>query len=117
MLEELIYLKEYQNIDIKINQELKTNEGIVFIYPSWSIDQRYLKVLLNCMVKKNVTQPIYIFDIDEDDYKKFERQYNIKAQGKGEIFLIDNGTILTKILSHENTKPEDKINELLDIIK
>lgn len=113
IVEEIIGLNVYKNIHFEINFNSKILNGIVFIYPSWSVDRRYLNILLDCYKKSNSTHVVYIFDIDNESCRNFEKEFNVLSQGKGEIYLINNGIINYRIENHNGNHPEKEIENLL----
>ncbi len=92
-------------------------EGIVFLYPPWSIDQRYLKVLSDCIKAEKVNYPLYIYDLEHPSALAFQKKYYVLSQGKGEVYFIKKGQILFRIEEHNKEHPEAQINKVLAAYK
>jgi len=116
LLKEILNSEKYKKINAEINFNGTLNNGIVFIYPSWSGDQRFLNILLDLYKKENSTLPIYIYDIDDESGRKFEIEFNVLNHGKGEVYLILNGKISFAIKSHSKN-PVVEIQNLLTCCK
>lgn len=112
----IVKREEYKNLRIKINTTKHIANGIVFIYPSWSIDLRYLINLLDFMANNKIEGTIFIFDIDSDTCRKFENRYNIVNNGKGEVYLVVDSKIVYEILEHDYKVPEIKFEEIIKYI-
>jgi hypothetical protein len=111
-IHQLLQKNNHENILITIN-ETTISEGIVFIYPSWSSDFIYLKTLLDCLKNSPVSPNLHILDIDNESCRFFEQKHGVLNHGKGEMYLIKNGEILSQILQHiENT--EVVMNEMIN---
>lgn len=114
MMIEILNLAKYKSIRFTINTIDNLSRGIVFIYPSWSIDKIYLTILLDCMIESKSDYPLFVLDIDDESNKLFEQMYNILNNGKGEIYLIIDNKIKSSICKHNINSPIDEIKLLLN---
>lgn len=113
---EIVKRKVYRNLRIEINSLEYITNGIVFIYPSWSIDLRNLINLLDFMAINKIENTIYIFDIVCETCRTFENGYNILSNGKGEVYLIIDSKIAFEIIEHDRKAPEKKFEEMIKYI-
>jgi hypothetical protein len=114
-LKKILDSAEYKNIIIKANYDQAISNGIVFIYPSWSIDQKYFKIILDCLKAKSISDVLYVLDIDDNSCRTFETKFNVLNQGKGETYLIKNNKIIASINEHNNKDVKERIEKLLEL--
>lgn len=109
-LQQIIESREY---NIIVNAAADIFNGIVFLYPAWSIDQRYLLILLNKLKKMNSSTPVFILDLEDVSSHRFQAMFGLQSQGKGDVYYIEDGVLLHKIEMHDNQNPEVNIDEFL----
>lgn len=109
-LQQIIESGDY---NIVVNDAADIFNGIVFLYPAWSIDQRYLLILLNKLKKMNSSTVVFILDLEDESSHRFQVRFGLQSHGNGEIYYIKNGVLLHKIEMHDDQKPEVLIDEFL----
>ena len=110
-------IAQYDYPRIALNSLPVPENGLIFLYPSWSIDQVYLAVLLKHLTASEDKPMLYIYDIDSTAYKQLEKQYEIRSHGKGELFYIKEGGIVQKITSYVKEGADAAITHFLKEVR
>lgn len=98
-----------------IDMQILPENGVIFLYCSWSKSLLYLKYLVS-ILDKYPKVDLYVYDIDKDMYNNIKGKYNIVSHGKGETLWIKNSEILYAVIDYEKEKEyiETYINDLND---
>lgn len=92
---------ERQNGIIVYNPKDLPTKGIVFLLATWSESVYYLKYLVS-LLEEYPQLELYVYDIDEIEYIKFETEYNVLSHGVGETFAMIENKIIFKFTDYKN---------------
>ena len=77
-------------------------QGILFFYCTWAYVETQFKYILKIQ-RQYPKIKLFLFDIDEDDFKVFRENNHLISHGYGETFWVINGEIIGKILKYNST--------------
>lgn len=94
------------------------NFGIVFLYSIWSPTLNRFTILSDSLNHSPQFQtiPIYVFNIDSEEYKAWSTFRNIKSHGYGELFWIKSGEIMKDITTKGDLDRNTLINNHLILL-
>jgi len=96
-LDEIINISKFK---ITLNQDISGFDGIIFVFPFWSIEFIHLKKLIEYININYINVIVNIIDIDIELCREFECLYNVINHGFGETYLIKDGQIIKSILKY-----------------
>lgn len=103
------------NLEIVIDPIDDIESGIVFIYAEWSDSKIILTPVIEHCKKVRISKPLYIFQIDSPELRKFGSKHQFISHGRGEIFRLENGMITSSILQPK--KVQDLHAAIIDLVK
>lgn len=77
-------------------------DGMVFCFSDWSSESIMRLRLLIDRLNKEPDIPLYVYDIDKENYKRFAGHYDTLSQGKGEIYKLGGGKLILEIKDLES---------------
>lgn len=82
---------------VAVNPEIVPEDGVVFLYVSWSPGFANLIPLLNCLDTARLNLPLIIYDIDEPAFPAFADRYGLTSHGKGEMYFLKKGAVSARL--------------------
>ncbi|KAA2243177.1 hypothetical protein F0L74_11725 [Chitinophaga agrisoli] len=78
--------------------------GVIFLLANWSgpaiAHFQYIKFLL----APYPNLPLYVYDIDKENFLRFMEKYNILSHGNGEVFWLYKGEIQSRIQNYDKDR-------------
>lgn len=88
------------NGDLILDPGTIPGTGIVFFYSNWSGSAVFLKHLIG-ILEEFPNIPLFVYDVDNEAFSKFNEIYHMPSHGFGETCWIYNGAIISKILNYK----------------